>query len=85
MWESRVESLDDHDVRRVTVLSDGKDLSYLDVLHHWRHDPRFRNYFESLMRRYESSVNKVAQHAGVERTHLYRKLRSLGINPKGSN
>ncbi len=43
-----------------------------------------RNYFESLMRRYEGSVNKVAQHAGVERTHLYRKLRSLGINPKSS-
>jgi DNA-binding NtrC family response regulator len=42
-----------------------------------------RNYFESLMRRYEGSVNKAAQHAGVERTHLYRKLRSLGISPKG--
>jgi two-component system nitrogen regulation response regulator NtrX len=44
-----------------------------------------RNYFESLMRRYEGSVNTVAQHAGVERTHLYRKLRSLGINPKGAS
>ncbi|MEN8169186.1 MAG: sigma-54 dependent transcriptional regulator [Pseudomonadota bacterium] len=42
------------------------------------------NYFESLMRRYEGSVIKVAQHAGVERTHLYRKLRSLGIDPKGT-
>jgi two-component system nitrogen regulation response regulator NtrX len=44
-----------------------------------------RNYFESLMRRYEGSVNRVAQHAGVERTHLYRKLRALGIDPKGSS
>lgn len=44
-----------------------------------------RNYFESLMRRYEGSVNKVAQHAGVERTHLYRKLRALGISPKAGN
>ena len=43
-----------------------------------------RNYFESLMRRYEGSVNKVSQHAGVERTHLYRKLRALGIDPKAS-
>jgi len=43
-----------------------------------------RNYFESLLRRYEGSVNKVAQHAGVERTHLYRKLRSLGIDPKAA-
>jgi DNA-binding NtrC family response regulator len=41
-----------------------------------------RSYFEVLMSRYEGSVNKVAQHAGVERTHLYRKLRSLGIDPK---
>jgi hypothetical protein len=49
MWESRVETLDDHDVRRVTVLSDGKCLSYPDVLHHWQHDLRFRKYFESLL------------------------------------
>lgn len=41
-----------------------------------------RNYFDALMRRYEGSVNKVAQHAQMERTHLYRKLRSLGIDPK---
>jgi DNA-binding NtrC family response regulator len=41
-----------------------------------------RSYFEVLLRRYEGSVNKVAQHAGVERTHLYRKLRSLDIDPK---
>ncbi|MGM0593170.1 MAG: sigma-54-dependent transcriptional regulator [Pseudomonadota bacterium] len=41
-----------------------------------------RNYFEELMRRYHGSVVKVSQHAGMERTHLYRKLRSLGIDPK---
>ncbi len=41
-----------------------------------------RSYFEVLMGRYEGSVNKVAQHAGMERTHLYRKLRSLDIDPK---
>lgn len=41
-----------------------------------------RSYFETLMRRYEGSVIKVAQHAGMERTHLYRKLRTLGIDPK---
>jgi two-component system nitrogen regulation response regulator NtrX len=43
-----------------------------------------RNYFESLLRRYEGSVNRVAQHAGVERTHLYRKLRALGLDPRGA-
>jgi len=41
-----------------------------------------RSYFEVLLRRYEGSVNQVAQHAEVERTHLYRKLRSLDIDPK---
>jgi two-component system, NtrC family, nitrogen regulation response regulator NtrX len=41
-----------------------------------------RSYFEVLMSRYEGSVNTVAQHAGMERTHLYRKLRSLDIDPK---
>jgi DNA-binding NtrC family response regulator len=41
-----------------------------------------RSYFEILLRRYEGSVNKVAQHAEVERTNLYRKLRSLDIDPK---
>lgn len=40
------------------------------------------DYFETLLREYQGSVNKVAQHAGVERTHLYRKLRSLGLDPK---
>ena len=39
-------------------------------------------YFEHLLRRYQGSVNKVAQHAEVERTHLYRKLRSLSVDPK---
>lgn len=41
-----------------------------------------RQYFETLLRRHDGSVNKVAQHAGVERTHLYRKLRLLGIDPR---
>jgi two-component system nitrogen regulation response regulator NtrX len=27
-------------------------------------------------------VSKVAERIGIERTHLYRKLRSLGIDPK---
>lgn len=49
MWESRVETLDDHDVRKFSVLSEGRRLSYLDVLHYWQHDPGFRRYFESLL------------------------------------
>ncbi|MDH5178465.1 MAG: sigma-54 dependent transcriptional regulator [Gammaproteobacteria bacterium] len=41
-----------------------------------------RAYLEYQLRRHNGSVGKVAQIAGLERTHLYRKLRSLGIDPK---
>ena len=41
-----------------------------------------KEYFEYLLQKNAGSVGKVAQIAGVERTHLYRKLRALGIDPK---
>ena len=30
----------------------------------------------------EGSVSRLSERVGMERTHLYRKLRALGINPK---
>lgn len=39
-------------------------------------------YFEFQMRETDGGVSQIAKNAGVERTHLYRKLRALGINPK---
>lgn len=41
-----------------------------------------RAYLEYHLRQQEGSVGRVAQVAGVERTHLYRKLKNLGIDPK---
>ncbi|NKC12232.1 MAG: response regulator [Gammaproteobacteria bacterium] len=41
-----------------------------------------RAYFEYHLRESGGSVGKVANLCGVERTHLYRKLRALGINVK---
>jgi DNA-binding NtrC family response regulator len=41
-----------------------------------------RDYLEHQLRRAGGSVGKVAKAVGLERTHLYRKLRSLGIDPK---
>jgi len=41
-----------------------------------------KSYFEYQLRQAEGSVGKVAKLTGVERTHLYRKLRALGIDPK---
>lgn len=39
-------------------------------------------YLEYQLQIYDGSVSKVAERVGIERTHLYRKLRSLGIDPK---
>lgn len=44
-----------------------------------------RDYLEYQLRRAGGSVGKVAKAVGLERTHLYRKLRSLGIDPKNIN
>ncbi len=41
-----------------------------------------RGYFEYQLRLNAGNVSKVASHAGIERTHLYRKLRALDIDPK---
>jgi DNA-binding NtrC family response regulator len=39
-------------------------------------------YLEYQLRAFNGSVSKVSERVGIERTHLYRKLRSLGIDPK---
>ena len=38
-----------------------------------------RLYFEHLLARENGSMAKVAEHSGLERTHLYRKLKALGL------
>ena len=38
-----------------------------------------RIYFEQLLGREQSNMSKVAEQAGLERTHLYRKLKQLNI------
>ena len=41
-----------------------------------------KHYLEYQLQACEGSVSRVADKAGIERTHLYRKLRSLGIEPR---
>lgn len=41
-----------------------------------------RAYFEHQLNSLGGNVAEVAQRAGIERTHLYRKLRMLGIKPR---
>jgi DNA-binding NtrC family response regulator len=41
-----------------------------------------REYLTYQLRKAGGSVGKLSEQVGMERTHLYRKLRSLGIDPK---
>lgn len=41
-----------------------------------------RLYLQHQLKRAEGSVAQLARLTGMERTHLYRKLRALGIDPK---
>ncbi|MFW5815463.1 MAG: sigma-54-dependent transcriptional regulator [Wenzhouxiangella sp.] len=41
-----------------------------------------RQYLTHQLKLAEGSVGKLAEAVGMERTHLYRKLRQLGIDPK---
>ena len=41
-----------------------------------------RIYLEHQLRNSDANISKVAARIGIERTHLYRKLKALGIDPK---
>ena len=43
-----------------------------------------RSYLLHHLKQVGGNVSELAQITGMERTHLYRKLKSLGINPKNS-
>ena len=43
-----------------------------------------RNYLLHHLKQVGGNVSELAQIAGMERTHLYRKLKALDINPKNS-
>jgi DNA-binding NtrC family response regulator len=42
-----------------------------------------RAYFEYHLAREHNSMTRVAERTGLERTHLYRKLKQLGVEPGG--
>ncbi|MEY2633178.1 MAG: hypothetical protein RIR00_1832, partial [Pseudomonadota bacterium] len=39
-----------------------------------------RQYFEFLLAQENGNMTRVADRAGLERTHLYRKLKQLGVS-----
>lgn len=55
------------------------DVSLRDARDHFE-----RNYFLYHLEKTGGNVSEVANEVGLERTHLYRKLKSLGIDPKAS-
>ncbi len=40
-----------------------------------------KSYFEFHLARENGSMTRVAEKTGLERTHLYRKLKQLGVDP----
>jgi two-component system, NtrC family, nitrogen regulation response regulator NtrX len=44
-----------------------------------------KQYFLHHIRREEGNMSRVADRVGLERTHLYRKLKQLGIRPSGKS
>ena len=39
-----------------------------------------RLYFEHHLRNERANMTRIAERTGLERTHLYRKLKQLGLN-----
>ncbi len=70
------------DVERVlTTRTDVPDAPQLGLDRPYREarDAFERLYFERLLGREEGSMSRVAERSGLERTHLYRKLKALGL------
>jgi DNA-binding NtrC family response regulator len=53
------------------------DLMLIDAREHFE-----RTYLHALNVHYAGRVSLIAKHCGMERTHLYRKLRQLGVRTK---
>jgi DNA-binding NtrC family response regulator len=60
----------------------GFEIDYAKPLREARDDFE-RAYLGNLLKQAEGSVGKLAQLCGMERTHLYRKLRDLGVEIRG--
>src|SRR5512146_3039750 len=70
------------DVERVlTTRTDAQDAPELGLDRPYRaaREAVERMYFERLLGREQGSMSRVAERSGLERTHLYRKLKALGL------
>lgn len=72
--EQNINSSDTHTYRK---LSDSFDLPLRDARNIFE-----KRYLEYQLDKASGNISKVAVNIGIERTHLYRKLKALGINLK---
>jgi len=61
------------------VIEDSFDLSLKEARNNFE-----RNYFISQIKRFNGNINKISDFTGMERTALYRKLKSLNIRIENS-
>jgi len=69
---------------RVGVVGHGETQGYtlsFDLPLREARDAFERMYFEHHLGREGGSMTRVAEKTGLERTHLYRKLKQLGVEP----
>ncbi len=67
---------------KATSQSGSADFSGVDLPLKAARERFERAYLEQQLRLAGGNVSQVAARSGLERTHLYRKLKSLGIDPK---
>jgi DNA-binding NtrC family response regulator len=77
--QQEAEGIADSDYRTQTALP--LDLPLREAREHFD-----SLYFNHQMQKENGNISRIAEQAGIERTHLYRKLKQLGIKPlkKGS-
>ena len=66
-----------------TVSTEAIPTSLFDLPLREARDQFEKSYLEHYLKRTGGNVSEVAEAVGVERTHLYRKLKGLGIDIKG--
>ncbi|HEX5419469.1 MAG TPA: helix-turn-helix domain-containing protein, partial [Gammaproteobacteria bacterium] len=75
------EELQLEDVERVLAARSGTAPPELELDRPYREarEAFERVYFENLLSSENGSMSRVAERSGLERTHLYRKLKALGL------
>jgi DNA-binding NtrC family response regulator len=74
------EEMDAADVERVLTAQGAQaGAPGLDQPYRQAREAFERAYFENLLARKRGSMSRVAEKSGLERTHLYRKLKALGL------